>query len=319
MADFSPPFAHDADKRPPTNDEVDNGFPCGAADQLLFNWLFYSVQSEIGNVITYAGLTPENNTFTQLREAIVALIAAATGETSGGDTSNFVLMDQARTRLPIFPDVQTVDGKITVVSTGAANVRVPAGVTFMHRGIYPIVTVQTDLVTDASKTYHLRWNKVDGFTLKDLASGVYNPGALAETSVNFDSTYDDMLVARVVTSAGNVPTITNLVNLDRLMTTLPIVAVNILDPITSQARGDVIATLNWARTPKQKSWSMLQANYQGIASGISQNDFDTYMYPLGGWPSSPLVGGIPGTRYQIAFTLALDFVNAFEVSISAGA
>ncbi|MBD9445750.1 MULTISPECIES: hypothetical protein [unclassified Rhizobium] len=164
---------------------------------------------EIAAVIAAGGLTPSRADLTQLLQAIQHLISAATG---GGDTSNFVLMPQARARLPIFPEVLTSDGIIPVISPAAGAVRVPAGYDFLHRGIYVTTTAQTDFATVASKTYHLRWRLSGGFVLKDLADVAYNPSAAAETAVTFDSTYDDMLVARVVTSAGNVPTITNLIN-----------------------------------------------------------------------------------------------------------
>lgn len=214
MANFLIPFGRDADKRLPTTDERQNGFPCGPADIRLFNGLFNRVESEIGEVIDFAGLTPDDTDFTQLRQAIEALIAAATG---GGDTSQFLLVAQARARLPIYPDVQHADGHLGTFTTGPGVLRIPGGRTFLHRGIFPITTVQTDLNTDLSNTYHLRWNPTDGFQLKDLASGTYNPGALAETNDAFDSTYDDMLVARVVTNSSNALTVTNLINKNRYL------------------------------------------------------------------------------------------------------
>ncbi|ARO22956.1 hypothetical protein TAL182_CH01143 [Rhizobium sp. TAL182] len=171
-------------------------------------------QREIMAVIAAAGISGSNADLTQLLQAIQYLIDAATG---AGDTSNYVLMPAARARLPIFPEVLTSDGRIPVTSPSTGTVRVPAGYDFMHRGIFTITTVQTDFATVANKTYHLRWNPTNGFQLKDLADAAYNPGALAETDVSFDSAYDNMLVARVVTSAGNVATITNLANLNKII------------------------------------------------------------------------------------------------------
>lgn len=216
MANFLIPFGRDADKRLPTTDERQNGFPCGPADIRLFNGLFNRLESEVGEVINFAGLTPDDTDLTQLRQAIEALISAATG---GGDTSQFLLTAQARARLPIYPDVQHADGHLGCFTTGPGVLRIPGGRTFLHRGIFPITTVQTDLATDLSKTYHLRWNPTDGYQLKDLASGTYNPGALAESNDAFDSKFDDMLIARVVTNSGNVLTVTNLINKDRFFAT----------------------------------------------------------------------------------------------------
>lgn len=209
MADFNTPFASQAGRRNPTSDEKINGFPCGPADQTLFNGLFHRLESEIGNVISFAGLTPSDADLSQLRKSIVALIDAATG---GGDTDSYLLMSQATARLPIYPEMLTEDGKINVSSPATGLVRVPGGIEFLHRGINQISTEETDFNTQSSKTYHLRWNPVDGFSLKDLSNGSYNPGAAAETSTAFDSGYDDILIARVITNSSNVASITNLVN-----------------------------------------------------------------------------------------------------------
>lgn len=209
-------------------------------------------QREIMAVIAAAGLAPDNADLTQLLQSINHLISMATG---GGDTSNFVLMPQARTRLPIFPEVLTSDGRIPVISPSTGQVRVPAAYDFQHRGIFTITTVQTDFATAASKTYHLRWTPSGGFALRDLADAAYNPSALAETNVAFDSGYDDMLVARVVTSAGNVATITNLANKSRLTAVgessdmLPTIWEDNKPPSQLVGSEGEIVALNWARKP----------------------------------------------------------------------
>ncbi|CAD7036307.1 phage tail protein [Pseudorhizobium halotolerans] len=201
---------------------------------------------EIKAVIAGAGLSASNNDLTQLLQAIQALISQATG---GGDTENFVLMAAARARLPIFPHVLTADGRIPIVSPSAGQVRIPAGYEFQHRGIFTVTTVQADFATAANKTYHLRWSPANGFQLKDLADSGYNPGALAETDASFDSKYDDALFSRVVTNGSNVPTITNLANLDRLKvnTVKTGAATALTSAFASSFAGS--ESINWARTP----------------------------------------------------------------------
>ncbi|MEJ8308616.1 hypothetical protein [Agrobacterium larrymoorei] len=249
MADFSPPFANDGERRAPASDEQQLGFGCGQADQFLFNWMFWSIQSEIGAVIEEAGLTPSNTDMTQLLQAIQSLIDAATG---GGGDPNYVLMTQARTRLPIFPEILTGNGKMGVTSPGVGQVRVPAGVNFLHRGIFNVTTVQTDLVTDASKTYHLRWSPTAGFALKDLANTGYNPTVAAETNIAFDSTYDDMLVARVITNSSNVVTVTDLVNKSSLGASGEVTFTNLPfqdDKPPSQITNYTTVNIDWSRIP----------------------------------------------------------------------
>jgi hypothetical protein len=243
MANFATPFAQTGPRRNPSSDERANGFPCGPADQTLFNGLFHRIESELNNVITYAGLTPTDADFSQVRQAIQVLIDAATG---GGDTETYLTMSQAAARLPIFPEVTTADGRINITSPGAGTVRVPGGVGLRHRGIMLYNTAETDIVTVASRTYHLRWNPTDGFSLKWLGDAGYNPGSLAETDPSFDSTYDDMLLARVATNSSNVATITTLSNLVKMTNTAS------RDPSVGDAGADGVLTTfnyNFARTP----------------------------------------------------------------------
>lgn len=71
MADFDPPFAVDnLTKRFQDALESLEGFPCGPVDRDLFNGLLFQIQSEIGNVITDAGIPHTNSRHTLLLEAI---------------------------------------------------------------------------------------------------------------------------------------------------------------------------------------------------------------------------------------------------------
>lgn len=253
MADFDPPFATSGERRLPTSTEQANGITCGPLDRTLFNGIFNLHNGNIGRVIAEAGVTGPDGDLTKLFRAIQTLIASATGSDPSDplDTSQFVMFPQARARLPIFPEIQTSDGRMTIISPGTGQVRVPGGVNFLHRGIWQVTTAQTDIATDASKTYHLRWNPTDGIVLRDLASGTYNPGTLPEADPSFDSTYDDMLIARIVTNSSNVPTITNLSNSNRLMLTQRTTGLGTPGGPPSDASlyytGSI--TIGWARTP----------------------------------------------------------------------
>jgi hypothetical protein len=246
MANFDTPFSTSADFRFPTSDERQNGFACGPADRGLFNGLFHRIEAELREVINYAGLSGTDEDLTQLRQAIVALILAETG---GGDPASYLLLSQARTRLPIFPEVQNADGRIVVTSPATGTVRVPGGVSFLHRGIFPVTTSQTDFATTASKTYHLRWNPTDGFALKDLADTGYNPSGYIDGNPLLDSTYDDMLVARVITNASNIATITNLVNRARILMEIANNGAITENPAANASARTANLTFNLARTP----------------------------------------------------------------------
>lgn len=280
-------------------------------------------QREIDHVISFFGLTPTNTDLQQLRKAIEAAIDAATG---AGDTSQYLLVSQARVRLPIFPEIKSADGKMNVTSPSAGTVQVPTAVSFQHRGIYPISTsdyIEDDrtFTTLANKTYHLRWNPTDGFLLEDLADSGYNPTVLPESDASFDSTYDDMLVARVVTSAGNVSTITNLVNIDRLWSHQAI-AGSMISPSTNDARALFNFSLNWARTPRQKSFFVTLHQYNdGVVSPLTagvapDNDFGVWTpgtYPVG------LLTDVPCTRYSSSFEYQMDYASAISLAVDFGA
>ena len=245
MADFNTPFASQAGRRTPNADEKVNGFPCGPADQTLFNGMFYRLESEIGNVISYAGLTGSDADYSQLRKAITALIDAATG---AGDTDSYILLSQAAARLPLFPEIVSSEGRINVTSPAGGTVRVPGNVDLIHRGIRLVTTEETDFATVSSKTYHIRWNPVNGFTLNDLSDPVYNPLTLGESDPAFDTNYDDMLVARVVTNSSNVASITTLANLQRLRYRYTRAAVFSNAEVNDPSNTETIA-YNFARTP----------------------------------------------------------------------
>ena len=219
-------------------------------------------QREIVAVITAAGLTPSKADLTQLKQAIDALIAAATG---GGDTSTYLLMAAARARLPIYPEIISADGTFNLSVPATGTVRIPAGIQVIHRGVFSDTTAEQDFVTAANKTYHLRKDWTTGWALKDVSDVAYNPSALAETDTGFDTGYDDMISHRVVTNASNIATITNLVNKDRY--SLSGETAQLIDtPYQDNTLPSAISngrtiTLNLARKPR--------------AAVSAVNDFDT--------------------------------------------
>lgn len=203
---------------------------------------------ELVHLIEYAGLAASDVDLQQVRKAIQALIAAATG---GGDVDQYIQMTQARGRLPIFPEILTADGRMNVSSPGAGTILVPPAVSFQHRGVYPISTSDypepdRTFATAANKTYHCRWTYGAGFELKDVTDPAYNPTGLPEGNAAFDSTYDDMLIARVVVNGSNVATITNLANQPRLR----LLVSKTTTEVTAAPTAAAAFTCNFARTPR---------------------------------------------------------------------
>ena len=117
--------------------------------------------------------------------------------------------------------------------------------------------------TEASKTYHLRYSlrgeKINdytpnkGFYLVDLANSHYNPNDNDSTSSEFDTTYTDMLLAKVVTDEDNNLTVFSYVNLP----TLELRLIRTEGGQIYESSGDgegyhavVDLDINWSRTPK---------------------------------------------------------------------
>lgn len=270
MSDFTTPFGDSSEKRLPTSDERLNGFPCGPANQALFNGLFNQLQAELNAIHVAGGIAGTSDSVNTTLLNIQALIDAATG---GGVLEGYVLLSQASSRLPIFPEFLTTDGKINLTAPATGTVRIPSGVSFLHRGISSITTVQTDFTTVASKTYHVRWSPGGDYQLKDLADTGYNPTVAAETSDIFDSKYDDMLIARVITNSSNIASFTSLVNKNVLQTSVSIDGTDVINSGLNVANFLVNHTLNWSRSPKTKSLTKIKGIYQS-GTGSDDEDFN---------------------------------------------
>ena len=242
--------------RPCSGGDPSTGTPIGAV------WL-NGIMQQIRRAIRGMGIAEDNADDDMLLKAI---------QKSG---TGYIPYSEARARVPLYPHVAG-DGLLTVNgSTG--QVAVAAGQDFIHRGVW---LVQTDsyavglrtFATLASKTYHLRWDPTNGFRLRDLADVAYNPTSALESHAAFDSSYDDMLIARIVTSAGNVPTITPLANKAFLAADLldtfsglsggasaPVIgatAAGFIYFYTGDTAGyatHYFGGLNWARTPRHIS------------------------------------------------------------------
>lgn len=251
-------------KRAPNANEETEGFPTGAADIDLFNGFFHDLGQEIRNVITAGGITPSNGSTSQLLSGINALIAAATGV---GDTSQFLLVSQAAARLPIWPEVLTDDNTFNITSPGVGQARLPADVVFTHRGVVNYTTVQTDFTLNANRTYHLRWNPDDGWQALDLTDAGYNPSVLAEEDESFDTTFDDMLVARLVTNATNAVTITNLANTNRLTSKSTFSESLDNNNAAWNSLSGTSVTLNWGRKPMMENSYVEGVHSSATATG----------------------------------------------------
>jgi hypothetical protein len=156
-----------------------------------------------------------------------------------------------------YPEVKTNNGLLSLSSPTSGNLQVSTGGRIIHRGWREYLTddyalAQRQFTTLANRTYHLRWSPANGFQLRDLSNSSYNPSSLPETHTYFDSTYDNMLAARIVTNGSNSLSVTNLVNKAELKLRAEDLE-NATAPFNEGANWAIhkIVTfpINWARTP----------------------------------------------------------------------
>lgn len=253
-------------------------------------------QREIMTVITSAGLTPDEGSVSQLNEAIDLKISNAT---SGGASPVDDLLLLLRARMLFYPEVNTGDGAFALTVVSAGSLQIPAGISITHRGCFVDFTSLQSLTTLPNKTYHLRRNWTTGWVLKDLADSAYNPGALAESHAQFDTTYDDMLTHRIQTNASNIATVTALKNRNVLSLQALVGATGLSTFVSDLSRGDVVQTLNWARTPTSYS---LDVTRRGKAAQQTEVKTLVNIRPRGA-TNDDLLNGAPlldATRYRIS-------------------
>lgn len=171
--------------------------------------------------------------------------------------------------MPTYPQIETATNAL-VFSVGSNQPLVNAGQTWLWRGHRrfssdDFVATAGDPQTRrwavvANKTYHVVWDApgtglaTPEATYPNGRFSMLDMAGLTETDTQYDSTYDRMLCARVVTDGANVPTVTPLANAAVLMAT---------HVQTGTASGSTYASAhhtwsrafqgfhNWARTPRQ--------------------------------------------------------------------
>ena len=97
MADYSTPFADsNNDKRFPTATEIANGYGCGPLDKKLFDMLMHQLHAELGEVISFGGVTHTNDRNTLVREAIQAMLTPFLQSVNSKATSGTIQANGSR-------------------------------------------------------------------------------------------------------------------------------------------------------------------------------------------------------------------------------
>jgi hypothetical protein len=91
------------------------------------------------------------------------------------------------------------------------------------------------------------------------------------------------------------------------MGTISMTAGALIDGNLNLSRQTQTATYNWARAPKQKSFSRVALNVNDNAG----NDRDENLYAS--YPTT--IYDIPATRYQSTFVYGVDFMSSPDASL----
>ncbi|MEM5529547.1 tail fiber protein [Gammaproteobacteria bacterium AS21] len=111
--------------------------------------------------------------------------------------------------LPIFPEIINNDKKL-LISLSVGKLTIAENQVIRFRGWRDINTdnlSNLSFTLDLAKTYHLRFDIDNELSLNDIESSDYNPDSLSESDRSFDTTYDNVLLAKI--SNGVVTTLIN--------------------------------------------------------------------------------------------------------------
>lgn len=265
------------------------------------------------------------------------LAGAAASEIGG----NSITTQQLAVAQPIYPEINAASGTFSLPSA-PGQVTIGTAQTWQWRGLKTFSTASflaglLTFATQASKTYHLIWD-ASGTGLATPAS-TYPNGLFSlidrtaanpvETDPVYDSTYDRMLIGRVVTDGSNNPTVTPLINRQFLAASfqesvtgaapyysgpgtgvypLPTASPRILFDCRPSVgdgcgRAASLFTTNWARTPRiSPAFGFVGWQTKSAASQVQ------YTYQEGGQNVSSKVV----TRYNTLINYQTDY-NIFGI------
>lgn len=207
---------------------------------------------------------------------------------------------------PAFPEVLTPNNTLSITDNANGTLTIDAGQEWLWRGLSKLSTDSFSISdrtfsTVADKTYHLRWNATG--TGNATPEGTYPNGkfelmdmdGLVEEDRIYDTKFDDMLVALVLTDSGNNPTISLLENKKDLFESGSYVDDAPTDSGQNSAVGSFSFPLAWARTP-----AIIASPNRAITAG-NPTDID-------------LLVSITESRYTSLITCRWDFCTSIGVA-----
>jgi hypothetical protein len=212
-------------------------------------------------------------------------------------------------RMPVYPEIDTATNTLAITAAGGQIV-IDANQQWRHRGhrvinTSDVLAAARTFATAASKKYHLRGTVAAGVNTYSL----FDVTALSEADAEFDTTFDMMLIALVVTNGANVATVTPLVNRNELRATVAAALVNEANAGANEYAGSFLATLNWARRPRPHSFAPLRRVWD---QGGTTPDRDFAIWPSSAstpWGAAASAYGLSLTRYGVTARINDDHMG----------
>ncbi len=199
--------------------------------------------------------------------------------------------------MPFYPEIITPTHTLALM-VSANTVKIQEGQALLWRGVWKIQTEdyldeQRTFLLEPSKIYHLRWQPQAGFCLKNLSDPAYNPYFFAEVHAYFDSRYDDLLIARMITDQNAQPMITLLKNKSHLSTHWTTQSIEWWNGVVGNSvyfsyPPMASLSLNWGRTPLAHLWGIsgfnlgstyhVYGNSQLHAFGVRADRYEVRLY-----------------------------------------
>lgn len=167
-----------------------------------------------------------------------------------------------------YPHIASQSQHLEIIQHDAWKIEIAPGQTFNWRGVWRIdtdafSTLERSFELAPNSTYHLRWRSTDSFLLLHLQDAAYNPQDLKESNPSFDTTFDDMLIARISSDEQGITEIVTLRNSQHLLTQFSSKQSSLIEQsatgaLFSDVKPVASLALQWARTPR--------AYWQGVSA-----------------------------------------------------
>jgi len=206
---------------------------------------------------------------------------------------------------PVYPEILTPDNTLAITNNGDGTVTINPNQEFLIQDVklntsrWP--AAQRTFTVSPSTTYHLRFSlngrPINNYTPQKLSFYLVNvndansnPNSVDEADPQFDTQYDDMLIAKISADANGNITITSLKNKKHIISFL----------VFRGVPHRVLTTFTYNISRKPSFSIQSYSHTQGISWGVWNDDGEIRI-----WKSSSESGGVSASTAWIPSTFGL--------------